>query len=103
VPLIDDPAWHALLSENPGFVRVDPAGADEQGQRHTHAYLCFHCEEPKHVENSRHAHHELHSGHFAFMRAAVQGVDARASWDRYLRLEGEHVDARPKVSFGRKG
>ena len=48
-------------------------------------------------------HHELHSGHFAFMRAAVQGVDARASWDRYLRLEGEHVDARPKVSFGRKG
>lgn len=37
---------------------------------------------------------KLHSGHFAFMRAVVQGVDARASWDRYLRLEGEHVDVR---------
>ena len=36
----------------------------------------------------------LHSGHFAFMRAVVQGVDVRASWDRYMRIEGEHVDLR---------
>lgn len=37
---------------------------------------------------------KLHRGHFAFMRAVVQGVDLRASWDRYLRLEGESVDLR---------
>jgi integrase len=34
------------------------------------------------------------SGHFAFMRAVVQGIDLRASWDRYLRTEGEHEDLR---------
>ncbi|MGJ7523909.1 phage integrase family protein [Variovorax sp. LT1P1] len=28
------------------------------------------------------------------MRALTQGLDARASWDRYLRLEGEHTDLR---------
>ena len=33
-------------------------------------------------------------GHFAFMRAVVQGIDLRASWDRYLRTEGEHEDLR---------
>lgn len=37
---------------------------------------------------------KLHSGHFAFMRALAQGLDERASWDRYLRLEGEHTDLR---------
>jgi site-specific recombinase XerD len=37
---------------------------------------------------------KLHLGHFAFMRALVQGVDTRISWDRYLRIEGEHGDAR---------
>jgi site-specific recombinase XerD len=37
---------------------------------------------------------KLHVGHFAFMRAVVQGVDVRASWDRYLRIEGEGSDAR---------
>lgn len=37
---------------------------------------------------------KLHSGHFAFMRALAQGLDERASWDRYLRLEGEHADLR---------
>lgn len=36
----------------------------------------------------------LHAGHFAFMRAVVQGLDTRQSWDRYLRLEGEHDDIR---------
>lgn len=35
---------------------------------------------------------KLHLGHFAFMRALIQGVDTRASWDRYLRVEGEHSD-----------
>ncbi|NML18014.1 phage integrase family protein [Azohydromonas caseinilytica] len=37
---------------------------------------------------------KLHGGHFAFMRALVQGLDLRASWDRYLRAEGESGDAR---------
>lgn len=37
---------------------------------------------------------KLHLGHFAFMRAAVQRVDTRASWERYLRVEGEHTDTR---------
>jgi integrase len=36
----------------------------------------------------------LHAGHFAFMRAVVQGVDVAAAWDRYLRIEGESSDAR---------
>ena len=36
----------------------------------------------------------LHAGHFAFMRAVIQGLDSRQSWDRYLRLEGAHHDAR---------
>ena len=34
------------------------------------------------------------SGHFAFMRSVVQGIDLRASWDRYLPVEGEHEDLR---------
>lgn len=37
---------------------------------------------------------KLHRGHFAFMRAVVQGIDTRDSWARYLQLEGEHRDAR---------
>ena len=37
---------------------------------------------------------KLSSGHFAFMRAVVQGIDARASWDRYLAVEGDHLDLR---------
>lgn len=37
---------------------------------------------------------KLHRGHFAFMRALAQGLDERASWERYLRLEGEHADLR---------
>jgi hypothetical protein len=28
------------------------------------------------------------------MRAVVQGLDTRDSWDRYLRIEGEHDDIR---------
>ena len=36
----------------------------------------------------------LHLGHFAFMRAVVQGLEARSSWERYLRLEGEYQDIR---------
>ena len=36
----------------------------------------------------------LHHGHFAFMRAVVQGIDAQDSWDRYMRAEGEHRDGR---------
>jgi hypothetical protein len=37
---------------------------------------------------------KLHVGHFAFMRAVVQGIDPRDSWDRYLRVEGEATDQR---------
>ncbi|RZI40340.1 int, tyrosine-based site-specific recombinase [Herbaspirillum sp. HC18] len=37
---------------------------------------------------------KLHRGHFAFMRAVVQGLDTKASWNRYLRVEGEHDDLR---------
>ena len=37
---------------------------------------------------------KLHLGHFAFMRAVVQGLDTRESWERYLRIEGEHDDIR---------
>ncbi|MDP9900835.1 phage integrase family protein [Variovorax ginsengisoli] len=37
---------------------------------------------------------KLDSRHFAFMRAVAQGLDERASWNRYLRVEGEHGDAR---------
>ncbi|MDP9912548.1 hypothetical protein J2W27_004674 [Variovorax boronicumulans] len=33
-------------------------------------------------------------GHFAFMRAVVQGMDERASWERYLRVAGEPTDLR---------
>jgi hypothetical protein len=42
----------------------------------------------------RPAQRHLHHGHFAFMRAIVQGIDAQDSWDRYMRAEGEHRDAR---------
>ncbi|MEC4723719.1 phage integrase family protein [Noviherbaspirillum sp. CPCC 100848] len=35
---------------------------------------------------------KLHLGHIAFMRAVVQGLDTYESWNRYLRLEGEHQD-----------
>ena len=37
---------------------------------------------------------KLHVGHFAFMRAVVQGLSVREVWDRYLRIEGEHTDLR---------
>ena len=39
-------------------------------------------------------HRKLHVGHFAFMRAVVQGLELRASWDRYLRVEGQATDQR---------
>ena len=37
---------------------------------------------------------KLHAGHFAFMRAVVQGLDPRDSWERYFQLEGEASDQR---------
>lgn len=37
---------------------------------------------------------KLHSGHFAFMRAYVQGLDLRETWDRYLAVEGIRTDLR---------
>lgn len=37
---------------------------------------------------------KLHAGHFAFMRALVQGLDLRASWERYLKVEGQGSDLR---------
>lgn len=38
------------------------------------------------------ANRKLHLGHIAFMRAVVQGIDTYESWNRYLRIEGEHQD-----------
>lgn len=35
---------------------------------------------------------KLHAGHFAFMRAVVQGIDSRESWNRYLWKDGEYAD-----------
>lgn len=40
------------------------------------------------------AQRKLHAGHFAFMRAYVQGVDLRDSWSRYLAIEGARTDMR---------
>jgi len=37
---------------------------------------------------------KLHLGHFAFMRALVQGINAGQAWERYLQIEGSHRDAR---------
>lgn len=37
---------------------------------------------------------KLHRAHFAFMRAYVQGADIRASWNRYLSIEGAPTDNR---------
>jgi hypothetical protein len=37
---------------------------------------------------------KLHLGHFAFMRAVVQGIDTRQSWNRYLQVDGDHDDIR---------
>ena len=37
---------------------------------------------------------KLQRAHFAFMRALLQGLDERASWDRYLRSDGEAHDRR---------
>lgn len=39
-------------------------------------------------------HRKLHLGHIAFMRSVVQGLNTRESWNRYLRVEGEHDDIR---------
>lgn len=36
----------------------------------------------------------LHRGHFAFMRAVVQGLPSDEVWDRYLSVEGQHSDER---------
>lgn len=41
-----------------------------------------------------HATRKLHVGHFAFMRALVQGVDARSAWQRYLQSETDSTDGR---------
>ena len=43
---------------------------------------------------TRQARRKLHVGHFALMRAVVQGLDLKSSWDRYLRVEGESSDVR---------
>ncbi len=43
-----------------------------------------------HIDKSR----KLHIGHFAFVRALVQGADTKAAWERYLQIEGDHADVR---------
>ena len=42
---------------------------------------------------------KLHVGHFAFMRAVVQGLDARQSWERYLRVEGPDASRTVKATI----
>ena len=37
---------------------------------------------------------KLHAGHFAFMRALIEGLDLNKSWDRYLATEGNRTDQR---------
>ncbi|MEJ8859877.1 phage integrase family protein [Variovorax robiniae] len=37
---------------------------------------------------------QLHRGHFAFMRALLQGLDEKESWNRYLQSEGASTDLR---------
>ena len=37
---------------------------------------------------------KVHLGHFAFMRAVVQGIPIAESWNRYLAVEGDHRDIR---------
>ncbi|MBW8832634.1 MAG: hypothetical protein JF606_25200, partial [Burkholderiales bacterium] len=37
---------------------------------------------------------QLHAGHFAFMRALVQGIAPKLAWDHYLRTEGLSSDIR---------
>ena len=37
---------------------------------------------------------KLGVAHFAFMRSIVQGLDVRASWERYLAVEGSAADQR---------
>ncbi len=41
---------------------------------------------------------KLHLGHFAFMRAVVEGIPVADVWNRYLRIEGEHRDVRAVAS-----
>ena len=37
---------------------------------------------------------KLHVGHFAFMRALVQGIEPQVAWAHYLRAEGQSHDVR---------
>ena len=37
---------------------------------------------------------KLHRGHFAFMRALVEGLEVKPSWKRYLEFEGNIADER---------
>ena len=37
---------------------------------------------------------KVHVGHFAFMRALVQGIEPRLAWAHYLRAEGQSHDVR---------
>ena len=37
---------------------------------------------------------KVHVGHFAFMRAFVQGIEPKLAWERYLRGEGQSHDIR---------
>jgi len=48
------------------------------------------------VRPARPAHRQRALGfeHFAFMRAVLQGLDLKESWDRYLRVEGDGRDLR---------
>lgn len=42
----------------------------------------------------KHLRRRLHAGHFAFMRAYVEGLDLNEAWSRYMNTEGPKMDPR---------
>jgi site-specific recombinase XerD len=66
--------------------RLTPSGPVGEGAAGNRAHV--ECPDPPPATGAR----KLHLGHFAFMRAVLQGLDTRDSWERYLRIEGEHDD-----------
>jgi site-specific recombinase XerD len=71
-----------------------PAPAAGQGGRAAPAETSTASEKRRYVVAATARPRKLHVGHFAFMRAVVQGLDHRDSWERYFRIEGEASDER---------
>ncbi len=76
--------------QRPGMTGL--LGAADGGGRAGQGVLAAHARAVTQVSAARQR--KLHVGHFAFMRAVVQGLDPRESWERYFRVEGEVTDLR---------